>query len=96
MAQPTAAGTGTGIDGWYTPNGHWISPETAARAIAAGIAPGETVPNYLRCGTICGEGPTSGEVQTAQLCKDGLLSADECAGIDVDAIIAAESGFGGY
>ena len=46
-----------GADGWYAPNGNWISPETAGRAMAAGIAPGETVPNYLRCGIICGEGP---------------------------------------
>ena len=64
--------------------------------MAAGIAPGETVPNYLRCGTICGEGPTSGEVQTAHLCKDGVLPADECAGIDPDAIIAAASSYTGW
>jgi hypothetical protein len=76
--------------GWYTPNGNWVSPETAKRAIEAGISPGDTVPNYLRCGTICGEGPTSGEVQQAFLCRDGLVSADECVGIDVDAIIAAD------
>ena len=48
------------------------------------------MPNYLRCGTICGEGPTSGEVQQAFLCRDGLVPADECVGIDVDAIIAAD------
>lgn|GEM_PF-5381522 len=46
-----------GADGWYAPNGNWISPKTAGRGMAAGIAPGETVPNYLRCGIICGEGP---------------------------------------
>ena len=85
-----------GADGWYTPNGNWISPETAARAMAAGIAPGETVPNYLRCGTICGEGPTSGEVQMAHLCKDGLATAEECAGIDADAIIAAAASYTGW
>ena len=39
-----------GADGWYAPNGNWISPKTAGRGMAAGIAPGETVPNYLRCG----------------------------------------------
>lgn len=49
--------------GWYDPSGQWISPETAKRALAAGIPPGGSVPGYLRCGTICGEGPTSGELQ---------------------------------
>jgi hypothetical protein len=93
--ESAAAQAPDGTDGWYTPSGNWVSPEAAARAIAAGIAPGETVPNYLRCGTICGEGPTSGEVQTAQLCRDGLLAADECAGIDADAIIAAAAGYAG-
>lgn len=85
----------SGADGWYTPSGNWVSPETAARAIAAGISPGETVPNYLRCGTICGEGPTSGEVQWAHLCKDGQVPAIECVGIDPDAIIAAASSYAG-
>ncbi|HEY5845302.1 MAG TPA: hypothetical protein VIT42_00780 [Microlunatus sp.] len=50
--------------GWYDPSGQWISPETAKRALAAGIPPGGSVPGYLRCGTICGEWPTSGEVQS--------------------------------
>lgn len=79
-------------EGWYTPNGNYVSPETAARAIAAGIAPGETVPNYLRCGTICGEGPTSGEVQMANLCLRGIIPASECMGIDAQAIIDANGG----
>ncbi len=48
--------------GWYDARG-WVSPETAQRAKQAGIQAGDTVPNYLRCGTICGESPTSGEVQ---------------------------------
>ena len=82
-------------EGWYTPNGNYVSPETAARAIAAGIAPGETVPNYLRCGTICGEGPTSGEVQMANLCLQGIVPPAECAGIDAQAIIDAASSYGG-
>ena len=85
----------SGAEGWYTPNGNWVSPDTAARALAAGISPGDTVPDYLRCGTICGEGPTSGEVQMAHLCKDGQASAEQCAGIDADAIIAAAMSGGG-
>ena len=85
----------SGLQGWYTPNGNWISPETAARAMAAGIAPGETVPNYLRCGTICGEGPTSGEVQMAHLCLDGAVPPADCEGIDPQAIIDAASGYAG-
>ncbi|MET0965511.1 MAG: hypothetical protein ABWZ02_03900 [Nakamurella sp.] len=92
-AEAAAAEANSGLDGWYTPNGNWVSPQTAARAIAAGIAPGETVPNYLRCGTICGEGPTSGEVQVAQLCKSGDMTKAECEGIDPDEIIAAASGY---
>ena len=90
-ADQASADADAAASGWYTPSGNWVSPETAARALAAGIAPGETVPNYLRCGTICGEGPTSGEVQTAHACKDGLMTAEECAEIDPDAIIAAAS-----
>ncbi|MEP6562679.1 MAG: hypothetical protein ABJD68_16590 [Nakamurella sp.] len=91
-ASSAASETDSAADGWYTPSGNWVSPETAARAIAAGIAPGETVPNYLRCGTICGEGPTSGEVQWAHACKSGQMSPAECVGIDPDAIIAAAGG----
>jgi len=92
-AEAAAAEKNSSLDGWYTPNGNWVSPETAARAIDAGIAPGETVPNYLRCGTICGEGPTSGEVQVAQACKAGEMTPAECAGVDPDAIIDAASGY---
>ncbi len=94
-ADEAAADADAAANGWYTPSGNWVSPETAARALAAGISPGDTVPNYLRCGTICGEGPTSGEVQTAHACKDGLMTADECAGIDPDAIISAASSYSG-
>src|ERR1700712_4800173 len=45
--------------GWYDERG-WVSPESAARARDAGIPAGGSVPGYLRCGTICGESPTSG------------------------------------
>lgn len=51
-------------NGWYSTNWGWVSPETAKRALAAGIPPGGDVPGYLRCGTIGGESPTSGEVQS--------------------------------
>ena len=69
-------------------------PAAGKRGWPAGIPSGETVPNYLRCGTICGEGPASGEVQMAHLRKDGP-AADECAGIVADAIIDAASGYTG-
>ncbi len=95
QAADDAVVAGALAEGWYTPNGNYVSPETAARAMAAGISPGETVPNYLRCGTICGEGPTSGEVQQAQLCLQGTVAADECVGIDAQAIIDAASSYGG-
>ncbi|HYN73976.1 MAG TPA: hypothetical protein VES60_15860 [Nakamurella sp.] len=80
------------IIGWSDSAGHWISAETAIRALGAGIPRGGDVPGYLRCGTICGELPTSGEVQTANACKDGTLTAEECSGIDVDGILAAADG----
>jgi hypothetical protein len=80
-AEQSAADADAAANGWFTPNGNWVSPQTAERALAAGIAPGDTVPDYLRCGTICGEGPTSGEVQVAHACQDGLLTGDDCAGI---------------
>ena len=80
------------IIGWSDSAGHWISADTAIRALAAGIPRGGDVPDYLRCGTICGELPTSGEVQTANACKDGTMTAEECAGIDVDGILTAANG----
>ncbi|MET0864055.1 MAG: hypothetical protein ABWZ98_06950 [Nakamurella sp.] len=86
----------SGLTGWYTPNGNWVSPETAARALAAGIDQGDTVPNYLRCGSICGEGPTSGEVQSARACQEGTVPAAECVGTDPAEIIAAASGYSGW
>ena len=61
--------------GWYDDRG-WVSPETGARARDAGIEAGGNVPNYLRCGTICGESPTSGEVQQQWLEEQGLLNPD--------------------
>src|SRR5664279_1003996 len=48
---------------WYDSRGY-VSPQTQQRALAAGIPWGGEVPGYLRCGTICGEEPTSGEVQS--------------------------------
>ena len=62
-------------DGWYDDRG-WVSPDTAARALAAGIGRGENVPGYLRCGTICGESPTSGEIQQQWMEDQGLLNPD--------------------
>ncbi len=88
-AAEAAAQADAATNGWTTPSGSYVSPETAARALAAGIAPGEEVPGYLRCGTICGESPTSGEVMFANACKEGLVSAAECADIDVEGILAA-------
>ena len=63
---------------WYDSRG-WVSPGTAQRALDAGIPWGGDVPGYLRCGTICGEEPTSGEVQMANGCADGYIPASECA-----------------
>lgn len=93
-SEPVASG---GLDdgpiiGWPDSAGHWISADTAIRALAAGIPRGGDVPDYLRCGTICGELPTSGEVQSAQACKDGTMTAEDCAGIDVEGILAAADG----
>ncbi len=48
--------------GWYDEFG-WISPDTAARALAAGIPLGANVPENLRCGTACGENPTAAEIE---------------------------------
>jgi len=97
QSSPTEPVTSGGLDdgpiiGWPDSAGHWISADTAIRALAAGIPRGGDVPDYLRCGTICGELPTSGEVQTAHACKDGTMTAEECAGIDVDGILAAADG----
>lgn len=61
-----------GSQGWYDGRG-WVSPETAQRAIAAGIPVGGDVPNYLRCGTLCGESPTSGEIQYEWAQQQGLI-----------------------
>ncbi len=51
-----------GPAGWYDTWG-WVSPQTAARALAAGIAAGKDVRDELRCGTACGESPTAAEIQ---------------------------------
>ena len=51
-----------GSGGWYDTWG-WVSPQTAQRALAAGIAAGRDVRDELRCGTACGESPTAAEIQ---------------------------------
>lgn len=89
-SEPVTSGLDDGpIIGWSDSAGHWISAETAIRALGAGIPRGGDVPDYLRCGTICGEFPTSGEVQAAHACQDGTMTAEECAGVDVTGILAA-------
>lgn len=85
-AADQAAEDASGINGWYDSAGNWISPETAARAIEKGISPGGDVPGYLRCGTICGELPTSGEVQWAWQCIAGTMT---CEGIDAESVLSA-------
>lgn len=43
---------------------------------------GSPVPNYQRCGTQCGEAPTSGEIQTRHGCETGYITDPElCAGL---------------
>ena len=71
----TEAVTADADQGWSDERGR-VSPETAERAQGAGIAPGENVPGYLRCGTICGEEPTSGELQQQWMEEQGLVNAD--------------------
>lgn len=65
-----------GSGGWYDAHGNWVSPETAARALAEGIPVGGDVPGYLRCGTLCGESATSGEIQSEWAEQQGLLDED--------------------
>lgn len=50
-------------EGFTDENGTTYSPETVRRGVEAGIYPGDPIPGYLRCGTACGETPTSGELQ---------------------------------
>jgi hypothetical protein len=85
-AADQAAEDASGVNGWTDPYGTWISPDTAARALEHGIAPGDAVPGYLRCGTLCGELPTSGEVQWAWACVDGTM---DCGGIDAESVLSA-------
>lgn len=51
-------------------------------------ADGTAVPGYQRCGTLCGEPPTSGEIQFAGQCREGTVPAEDCEDIDVDGILA--------
>ncbi len=55
-----------GAAGWFDTWG-WVSPQTAERALAAGIAAGKDVRDELRCGTACGESPTATEIQAQYL-----------------------------
>jgi len=93
--------------GWYDKRG-WVSPESAARARDAGIAAGGSVPDTLRCGTSCGEPPTSAELEQQLLddrdlsnsdgsseddsCDDGYPSGGTCYP-DYDAAAAACGGY---
>lgn len=54
------------LDEGFTGNdGTTYSPSTVQRGWEElGIRPGDMVPGYLRCGTECGESPTSGELQS--------------------------------
>ena len=72
-----------GTDGWYDTWG-WVSPQTAERALAAGIAPGKDVRDNLRCGTDCSESPTAAQVQAQYIQEhpdspDPTLEAYEAA-----------------
>ena len=63
-----------GSQGWNDTWG-WVSPQTAERALAAGIAPGQDVRDELRCGTDCGESPTAAQIQ-ARYIQDHPNSPD--------------------
>ena len=52
-------------EGFTGDDGTSYSPSTVRRGWdELGIRPGNLVPGYLRCGTDCGETPTSGELQS--------------------------------
>ena len=52
-------------EGFTGDDGTSYSPSTVQRGWdQLGIRPGNLVPGYLRCGTECGESPTSGELQS--------------------------------
>lgn len=72
-------------DGWYDSRG-WVSPETAQRALEQSIPVGGDVPGYLRCGTICGEEPTSGELQQQWLEEQDVLNPDGSLKNDPNAV----------
>ena len=75
-------------EGFTDENGVSYSPETVQRGVDKGIEPGNMVPGYLRCGTLCGETPTSGEVQSQWLEQERARALAEteaawiAAGID--------------
>lgn len=39
---------------------------------------GDDRPGYMRCGTRCGEPPTSGEVQMQHACEKGYAQREDC------------------
>jgi hypothetical protein len=63
-----------------------VSPETAQRALEQSIPVGGDVPGYLRCGTICGEEPTSGELQQQWLEEQDVLNPDGSLKNDPNAV----------
>lgn len=80
---PTALATDCGPEPITSTRGYTCTPDGDCR-----WPDGSIVPNSERCGTICGEPPTSGEVQTAHMCQDGTLPPEDCEGVDVEAILA--------
>ena len=60
----------------WTDERGYVSPETQQRAREHGIEEGGNVPGYLRCGSICGEEPTSGELQQQWMEEQGMLNPD--------------------
>lgn len=79
-----------GSGGWYDTWG-WVSPQTAQRALAAGIAAGKDVRGDLRCGTACGESPTAAEIQ-AQYIADHPDNPN----VSIEAYEAAAAACPGY
>lgn len=79
-----------GTDGWYDTWG-WVSPQTAARALAAGIAAGKDVRDNLRCGTDCGEPPTAAQIQAQY-----ILDHPDSPNASVEAYEAAAAACPGF
>jgi hypothetical protein len=66
----------------YTPDLMPIDPNGRKYSCDSGVCrfpDGSIAPNYLRCGTLCGEPPTSGDIQTGFYdCFNSGLSYEEC------------------